>query len=89
MGKAVLIIDMPECCDKCFALDESYDYPQCIITKEQRGYTFNTREKRMDKCPLVPIIEQEESDYKIYYQFGEYEKSLKEYMETKNIINNR
>lgn len=59
MNKAVLIIDMPACCGECFALDDRYDYPICIITQEQRGYTFNIRKKRMDKCPLVPITEEE------------------------------
>lgn len=24
----------------------------CRITQETRGYTFNTREKRMDRCPI-------------------------------------
>ncbi len=52
MDKAILIIDMPRCCDECFALDDNGDYPFCLITQEQRGYTFRTRELRMDKCPL-------------------------------------
>ena len=46
---------MPTVCDRCFALDEHGDYPRCLITDEQRGYNFRTREKRMDKCPLVPV----------------------------------
>lgn len=50
MNKAVLIIDTPACCGECFALDDRYDYPICIVTQEK---------KRMDKCPLVPIIEEE------------------------------
>ena len=24
----------------------------CRITQETRGYTFNAREKRMDRCPI-------------------------------------
>ena len=43
MPKAFLLIDMPSCCDECFALDDNGDYPMCRITQEQRGYTFNTR----------------------------------------------
>lgn len=50
-------VDMPKCCDDCWALDDSGDYPMCRITGEQRGYTFRTREKRMDKCPLSPHTE--------------------------------
>ena len=42
-------------CDECWALDDNYDYPRCRITDEQRGYNFNCRERRMDRCPLVPV----------------------------------
>ena len=55
MNKAILVIDMPSCCDECFALDDNGDYPFCLITQEQRGYTFRTREQKMDRCPLKPI----------------------------------
>lgn len=48
-------MEMPSYCDDCWALDEYGDYPVCQITEEQRGYNFRTREKRMDKCPLVPV----------------------------------
>lgn len=54
---SVLIKDMeiPKTCDECWALDDYGDYPRCRITEEQRGYNFPIREKRMDKCPLVPV----------------------------------
>ena len=55
MSKAILVIDMPSCCDECFALDDNGDYPFCIVTQEQRGYNFRTREQKMDRCPLKPI----------------------------------
>ena len=45
-------IKMPKCCDECFALDDYGDYPFCLISQDQRGYTFNTKEKRMPTCPL-------------------------------------
>ncbi len=48
-------MEMPSCCDDCWALDEYGDYPVCRITEEQRGYNFRTREKRMDKCPLIEV----------------------------------
>lgn len=60
MSKAVLMIDMPSCCDECFALDDNGDYPICLITQEQRGYTFRTREQKMDSCPLKPIADKVE-----------------------------
>ena len=52
MSKAILVIDMPSCCYRCFAFDDSGDYPTCMVTGECRGYTFRSRELRMDKCPL-------------------------------------
>lgn len=45
-------MQMPKCCDDCFALDDHGDYPYCLISQDQRGYTFNTREKKMPTCPL-------------------------------------
>lgn len=50
----MLILDMPmpRACDDCPMLDESGDYPMCRITQETRGYSFNVREKRMDRCPI-------------------------------------
>ena len=62
MGKAILVMNMPNCCDECFALDDNGDYPMCRITQEQRGYTFRTREQRMDSCPLKPVPEKEYAD---------------------------
>lgn len=55
MSKAIFVIDMLDNCDKCFALDDNYDYPMCRITQEQRGYTFNTRTRKMDNCPLKEL----------------------------------
>lgn len=48
-------MEMPTSCDMCWALDDYGDYPRCRITEEQRGYNFQIRQKRMDKCPLVPV----------------------------------
>ena len=46
-------MEMPNCCDECWALNDDYDYPTCRITEEQCGYTFPIRSKRMPKCPLI------------------------------------
>lgn len=62
MSKAILVIDMPSCCDECFALDYSGDYPVCLVTQEQRGYTFRTGEQRMNKCPLKKVPEKDTRD---------------------------
>ena len=57
MSKAVLVIDVPKCCYECFAFDDSGDYPECLITKDFRGYRFRPREQKMYNCPLKPIPE--------------------------------
>ena len=54
MGVYIRGMKMPKNCNDCWALDDDGDYPRCIITEEQRGYTFKTREQRMSKCPLEP-----------------------------------
>ena len=54
MGVYIKGMKMPKNCNDCWALDDNGDYPRCIITEEQRGYTFKTREQRMSKCPLEP-----------------------------------
>lgn len=48
-------LEMPHNCGECWALDECGDYPVCNITQEQRGYDFDIRKNKMDKCPLVEV----------------------------------
>lgn len=69
MSKAVLIMDMPRSCAECKFLDNNYDYPMCILTGETRGYTFRTYENKMDRCPLKPVTEVEESNMKVFDEF--------------------
>lgn len=45
-------MQMPSCCNECPMLDDHGDYPFCILTKDQRGYNFDTFSKRMNTCPL-------------------------------------
>lgn len=52
VGMIQIDVPMPKCCDECFALDDHGDYPFCLISQDQRGYTFNSRENRMPTCPL-------------------------------------
>ena len=35
MNKAILVIDMPSCCDECFALDDNEDI---ILEQENRRW---------------------------------------------------
>ena len=72
MSKSILVINTPNCCYECFALDEYGDYPICRITGEQRGYTFRTREQKMDKCPLKSPPEEKvvQPDYRCDWELG-------------------
>lgn len=73
MNKAILVIDMPKCCNECKFLNDNYDYPECIVTGETKGYTFRTKEQKMNKCPLKELPERMEGYDSIRYQWGEYE----------------
>ena len=73
MNKAILVIDMPSCCYECKFLNDNYDYPECIVTGETKGYTFRTKEQKMNKCPLKELPERMEGYDSIRYQWGEYE----------------
>lgn len=44
---------MPQCCDDCFAFDDSGDYPYCRISQYSAGYTFESAKRRMNYCPLI------------------------------------
>ena len=60
MSKAILMIDIPSCCDECRFLNDNHDYPECIVTGETKGYTFRIREQKISKCPLRPAPEWED-----------------------------
>ena len=76
MNKAILVIDMPSCCEECFALDIHGDYPRCIITDEQKDYIFNTRTLKMPHCPLKSLPKKynmdvpHDKDYDCEYEHG-------------------
>lgn len=77
MNKAILVIDMPDCCYECFAFDDNGDYPMCLVTGEYRGYRFRAREEKMDKCPLRLLPEKYDMnnvvcdrDYDGEYEYG-------------------
>lgn len=55
MGVYIRDMKKPDCCYGCWALDDDGDYPRCRITDECRGFTFNTRERVMDECPLIEV----------------------------------
>ena len=53
MNKAILVIDMPECCKKCmcYVLGESNNF--CAVTK----FAIFDNTTRPHHCPLKPIPE--------------------------------
>ncbi len=55
MGIYIKGMEMPTCCDDCFALDDHGDYPYCLISHDQRGYTFRTDISTMPSCPLIEV----------------------------------
>ena len=62
MNEVIVRMEMPKSCDLCPCLDDYGDYPMCRITGEQRGYTFNIREKRMPDCPIVCALPENHGD---------------------------
>lgn len=58
----VINMKMPTSCGECRFCDYSGDYPRCMLTDEQKGYTFKLYEKMMDKCPIVGEIPNEHGD---------------------------
>ena len=51
-------MEMPnKCYNKCPFCDDRGDYPRCIITGTQKGYTFIEKDIRMEDCPLVALPE--------------------------------
>ena len=79
MNEVLVRMEMPKSCDLCSCLDDNGDYPRCRITNEQRGYTFNIREKRMPGCPIIcalpenhgRLIDADKIDYYEVERFGE------------------
>ncbi len=55
--KAILVIDMPECCGKCPCYHEGYGH--CSI-----NFRFVDDEMQIPSwCPLKPMLERKEVDY--------------------------
>lgn len=55
MSKAIVILEMPDSCSECKFLDDSSDYPRCIVNDETQGYRFNAYAERMNRCPLLDV----------------------------------
>lgn len=91
MGVYIPNMEKPKSCDECWALDDKYDYPMCLITQEQRGYDFNTMTRVMDDCPLIEIDDTvwENEKYKLIWMTNEarFNKAMAERRTDENIKN--
>lgn len=65
MGKAVLVINLPEICMVCPCYD---DYWMCNLCPDEELTQKEIYEKRADWCPLKPLPEKIETDLKIRYE---------------------
>lgn len=54
----VLLVKYPENCAECRFYDDNWDYPTCYATGESMGYTFNSFHKKMDRCPIKPLVKE-------------------------------
>lgn len=49
-------LEMPKCCEDCFALDDYYNtYLMCKISCQKVGYRFQSKKFKMSQCPLVEV----------------------------------
>ena len=56
MSKAILVIDMPDNCDKCPCFQFGMDN-YCAVTDKT---VYNYRKERHVDCPLIPAPEEQE-----------------------------
>ena len=72
MSKAILVIDMPESCDKCPLFHGFYTDMTCGANNYGINYPY-PNDSRQDWCPLKQLPEKLEGNDSIYYQWGDYE----------------
>ena len=63
MNLVIKDIEMPLCCDDCFAYDGDGDYPYCRITHRMMGYTFQATQYHMLHCPLHIQLTTDDTSY--------------------------
>ena len=77
MNKAILVIDMPESCDKCPLFRGFYTDMTCGANNYTIDYPY-PKDFRQDWCPLKPVPEKydmeaaitHDLDYNGEYEFG-------------------
>lgn len=77
MDKAILVIDMPDCCNECtlmFKDEYSYWCPvKCNENKTDLYDNYIKPHKKPDWCPLKLLPDKIEGNESVYYQWGDYE----------------
>lgn len=75
MSKAILIIDMPSCCNECkLRFDDDYSYWCSYDNPEPNGvFQYVVNRTKPDWCPLRPLPGKIEGYDSIKQQWGEYE----------------
>lgn len=66
MAKAVLVMDMPECCNDCYAMNMSLSGRFCRAAEE----SLPVKAERPDWCPLRELPEKKELYLSINNQKG-------------------
>lgn len=56
--KAIMVMEMPECCLDCPMMNGSGD---CVMQDEEANYDSNTLRDLRDGCPLVPIPDRKQN----------------------------
>ena len=75
MSKAILVIDMPESCDRCPLFHGFYTDMTCGANNYGINYPY-PKDFRQDWCPLKPVPEKynmdapHDTDYDMEYEYG-------------------
>ena len=75
MSKAILVIDMPSCCNECkIRFDDEYSNWCPYDNPEPNGvFQYVKNETKPGWCPLKELPEKMEGNNSVYYQWGDYE----------------
>lgn len=75
MDKAILVIDMPSCCNECkIRVDDEYSNWCPYDNPEPNGvWKYVDNGTKPDWCPLKPVPKKLDVDDSIYYQWGDHE----------------
>ena len=67
MSKAILVMDMPNSCDKCLLFGSHYSDMTCRVNGKSINYPY-PKEERQEWCPLKPMPEHKEEHHTSEYE---------------------